>query len=88
MINEGFYVMMQDGTNSRKFSLCGKKYLIGKNPGCDIRINRIEVSPEHAEIFASKDGQVRRRISKNNDYVKIRNMTSNFCSRSSSFQEK
>jgi len=54
----GLSLVKKDGTTSQRFPLVEKRYLFGRADYCDIRINLLNVSREHAEITVDEKQQV------------------------------
>jgi pSer/pThr/pTyr-binding forkhead associated (FHA) protein len=54
----GLSLVKKDGSRSQTFPLVEKRYLFGRADYCDIRINLLNVSREHAEIVVDDQGQV------------------------------
>ena len=54
----GLSLVKKDGTHSQRFPLVARRYLIGRAEYCDIRINLLSVSREHAELVVDDKDQV------------------------------
>ena len=54
----GLSIVKKDGTHSQRFPLVARRYLIGRAEYCDIRINLLSVSREHAELVVDEKDQV------------------------------
>jgi pSer/pThr/pTyr-binding forkhead associated (FHA) protein len=54
----GLSLIKKDGSRSQKFPLVERRYLFGRQEHCDIRINLLNVSREHAEIVVDEEDQV------------------------------
>ena len=54
----GLSLVKKDGSRSQTFPLVEKRYLFGRADYCDIRINLLNVSREHAEIVVDDTGEV------------------------------
>ena len=50
----GLSLIKKDGSRSQKFPLVERRYLFGRQEHCDIRINLLNVSREHAEIVVDE----------------------------------
>ena len=54
----GLQLVKKDGTKSGTFPFREKRYLFGRADYCDVRINLINVSREHAEIVVNEKNEV------------------------------
>jgi pSer/pThr/pTyr-binding forkhead associated (FHA) protein len=54
----GLSLVKKDGSHSQRFPLVERRYLFGRAEYCDIRINLLTVSREHAEIVVDEKDQV------------------------------
>ncbi len=54
----GLSLIKKDGSRSQKFPLVERRYLFGRQEHCDIRINLLNVSREHAEIVVDEEDKV------------------------------
>ena len=54
----GLALLKADGKQTKRFPLLQKRYLFGRADYCDIRVNLINVSREHAEIVVDEKNQV------------------------------
>ncbi|EKX37864.1 hypothetical protein GUITHDRAFT_144688 [Guillardia theta CCMP2712] len=54
----GLSLVKKDGSKSQVFPLVEQRYIFGRADHCDIRINLLTVSREHAEISVDSDLQV------------------------------
>jgi pSer/pThr/pTyr-binding forkhead associated (FHA) protein len=54
----GLSLIKKDGSRSQKFPLVERRYLFGRQEHCDIRINLLNVSREHAEIIVDDKDKV------------------------------
>jgi pSer/pThr/pTyr-binding forkhead associated (FHA) protein len=51
-------LIKKDGRRSTSFPLIERRCLFGRQDHCDIRINLLDVSREHAEIIVDEKDQV------------------------------
>ena len=54
----GLSLIKKDGSRSQRFPLVERRYLFGRQEHCDIRINLLNVSREHAEIVVDETNEV------------------------------
>ena len=54
----GICLIKKDGRRSEMLELVERRYTIGRSEHCDIRINLMSASREHAEVFINDNEEV------------------------------